>query len=454
VTRIVRLGLLLAFLCGLAAAGQQLTPQNFAVGFPLELEGGYGAYRLELDERVYRAASRPQLTDLRVFDNEGAIQPHVLDLPRPPGGAAREIELPLFTLHCSRPDSSSPEELSVETGPDGTVIRIRGKRPAGPQRHVWGYLLDFGGLEGRPTRLVFGWEPVSESFVARITLEGSDDLVSWRPLTSSVLAELSAEGQRIVRNEIELPSDPPRYLRLAWPAKEGPKLQRVVAVVVERAAELPLRWNEPQPRMREGGMAWVYDAGGPFPVRRLVVTLPSGSGLARIRVESRPSGGAAWTTRYRGLAYNLELEDEPLVNEPVPLATTDRYWRVTIEKTWGTIAHAPGLRLGWRPHRLRFSAGGAPPYLLAVGSVTAGAVDPELERGFRALLDALPESAFGEARLGPQITLAGAAALTRPEPRRPLPWRTWILWGVLVLGVFAIAGMVRSLMREMASSDR
>ena len=439
--------IVLSLLAGGVLAQPTLQPNDFAVGFPLRLQGGYGAYRLELDERVYREATNPRLDDLRVFDARGTAQPHVLDLPRP-ATVEEELRLPLFPLH-SRSSSGPPREVRVETDARGTVVRVLGGA-AGPERpRLWGYLLDLQAIAGRPARIVLDWAPLEQGFVARVALEGSDDLATWRPLGRAALAELVTQGQRIVRNTLELPNGTPRFLRFAWPEEaQATQVEHAVAVLRKDAPAAPLRWLEPAAAAdAEGG--WRYDAGGPFPVRRLVVLLAEG-GLATVRVESRAANSGPWVSRYRGLVYRLRIDGEALNGEPVPVETSDRYWRVVVEQTWGSNGGAPRLRLGWRPHRLRFSAGGEPPYLLAVGSVRAGAVAVELQRGFRSLVEDLPESAFGKASLGDPLPLGGAAARTLPEPPRELPWRTWVLWGVLAAGVLGVASMVRSLVREMS----
>ena len=436
---------------GLTVAESRISPQDFAVGFPLQLQEGYGAYTLDLNEEVYRTVVSPQLADLRIFDDGGTVQPHVLDLPRPAQNLG-EVELPLFTLYCNRPGSSLPEEVRVETGPNGTVIQVTGQQ-TDQQREVWGYLLDLGGLEGQPKQLYFNWAPPEEGFVSRIVIEGSNDLASWRPLQTAVLADLNTEGQRILRDSVELPADLPRYLRFAWPREgSGVELQKVVALVAKEGVVAPLRWLQLEPQ-ETAESSWTYDAGGPFPVRRLQIELPQAGNLARVRLESRAGAGDGWRPRYQGLLYNLQIDGKALRNEEVTIVSSDRYWRLVVEEAWGQIAAAPTLRLGWQPHRLRFSASGKPPYLLAAGSISVSGVDADLESGFRSLIDALPESAFGKASLGPPVTLAGEAALVKPVPKQPLPWRSWILWGVLILGVLVVAGMVRSLLGEMKAGS-
>jgi hypothetical protein len=49
------------------------------------------------------------------------------------------------------------------------------------------------------------------------------------------------------------------------------------------------------------------------------------------------------------------------------------------------------------------------------------------------------------ASLGAPKASAGDAALHAPPP--PLPWRRWLLWGVLVAGAALIAALSLSLLR-------
>jgi len=323
-TLLARLVFALALLWGgLTVAKDQISPQDFAVGFPLQLQEGYDAYALDLNEEVYRAVVSPQLADLRVFDDADAVQPHVLDLPEPEQGQEK-VEVPLFTFYRGRRGASLPEEVRVETDSNGTVVRVAGQQ-ADQQQEVWGYLLDLGGLEGQPKQLYLDWPQPEKGFVSQIIIEGSNDLASWRPLKTAVLADLNTEGQRILRNSVKLPANLPRYLRFAWPQDgSGVELRKAFVLVAKKGAEVPLRWLELEPQ-EAAESSWTYDAGGPFPVRRIQIELPQTGNLARVRLESRASAESSWRLRYHGLLYNLQVDGKPLRNEDVVLASSDRY---------------------------------------------------------------------------------------------------------------------------------
>jgi hypothetical protein len=51
------------------------------------------------------------------------------------------------------------------------------------------------------------------------------------------------------------------------------------------------------------------------------------------------------------------------------------------------------------------------------------------------------------ARASEVFTLGGPGRLDPPPP--PVPWRTWILWGVLCAGVVLLVWMVWRLARQM-----
>lgn len=91
-----------------------------------------------------------------------------------------------------------------------------------------------------------------------------------------------------------------------------------------------------------------------------------------------------------------------------------------------------------------FLTRGQPPYALAAGSQRAQRGDAPLQP----MLDALrrergPRWQPADARLGePARELAGAKALQSARD-----WKTWLLWGLLVLGALVIGGFALSLLR-------
>ena len=112
----------------------------------------------------------------------------------------------------------------------------------------------------------------------------------------------------------------------------------------------------------------------------------------------------------------------------------------------------PTLVLGWIPDVLTFVAEGEPPFTVGFGSATVtaaarpveallGSIDEDQEKGL--IISAEPSQVF---------TLGGEAKLE--PPAAPFPWRTLLLWIVLLAGVAMLAWMVRGLFLQMGTPGR
>jgi hypothetical protein len=119
----------------------------------------------------------------------------------------------------------------------------------------------------------------------------------------------------------------------------------------------------------------------------------------------------------------------------------------------GSRSQAPILQLGGNPSELLFVARGAPPFLLAFGSAKLEQQEGKGESGMilHALDTAPKNQVVGQARLGKRVDLGGDKALQSLPP--PPPWEKWLLWAILILGVGLLAGMARSLVKEMNTRE-
>ncbi|MGV8944228.1 DUF3999 family protein, partial [Thermomonas sp.] len=107
----------------------------------------------------------------------------------------------------------------------------------------------------------------------------------------------------------------------------------------------------------------------------------------------------------------------------------------------------PVLRLGYQPEVMVFLAQGQPPFALVAGSARASRADAPLPH----LVDAIRTRRGSDwqpatASLGTPTVLAGAQALQPAPPQRD--WKSWLLWGLLVLGAAVVAGFAASLLRQ------
>ncbi len=439
-----------AFGAGMAHADAP-KPGDFARGVRLKTEGAAPIYRLALPDALYRVATRDDLGDVRVFNGAGAPVSHVLIRPRVAETAAERVDLPFFPIH-DRETGAAEQVVRFQLAPDGAVIRI-GQEPAEREERIIGCLVDAGRLRRSPEALILDWSS-PESGAVSAAVEGSHDLSRWQPLAPKVvLARLRYGQYALEQRTIPLPERRFNYLRVRWLDEplDVTKIAVRLSPVRQEAARrtLPLTGRKTE---AENGPAFLYDAGGRFPVDRAAVAMTGSNRLLEGVLSSRPENGEDWRVRLRGLFYRLTLGESILESDPadLPSIVTDRHWRLEpASGQSGAGAAPPDLILAWKPHELAFLAEGDKPFTLAFGSRRVEAPDAALGSLLESLKEGGASGVDAWAEVGESLVLGGDGALALPS--RPLPWRQMILWAVLAAGVLLLGWMAWRLQREMRS---
>jgi Protein of unknown function (DUF3999) len=181
------------------------------------------------------------------------------------------------------------------------------------------------------------------------------------------------------------------------------------------------------------------------------VQLADDNSVARIQISNQSMFAPKdlWTTGAGSfVAFRLRDGDTLLVNDPMQsfASQRSRNWRVDLA---APISHAPTLTLAYIPDRFVFLAQGAGPYRLIAGSATTRHSDAPVD----VALNQLRASAGADwkpplAALGARSDLQGEKALAAAVAVTPQPWKTWLLWGVLVAAAGIVAALALSLLRE------
>lgn len=461
-----------------AAAAAEGSPDTFRHRATISVSQPGAFIELPLPVSIYTRAEQAGLQDLRLIDARGdrvpfarlsshATTPAAPDQRRPttmyplppgaasstsPGGADPTLDIRIEgdRLHIRR--------ISTESAPGGEAVPVN-EPPAG-------WLIDLGARPARqaaPTSVELQWPDTAE-FSAVYDLSTSDDLRQWRAAGSGQLMALRSAGAQLAQRSLVLPADAGRYLRLTWAdAATPPRLTSATAIIPAEAgrADEPTSplvtapGKEPAPTRdaRNGsGPAPAgslhFDLGGVVPLRTIDLDLPPGTRVTPVQWQGRQQAQDLWQPLGGHVHYRLERRGELTRSVPLGVETSVRYLRAIPDERAGALDPAQTRLTAQTPlPRLVFVSQGQPPYTLLTGNrqAAAGALplstliaEPAAERG-----------RFGQASLGEwQANPVAVQAADRAEQTAAL--RPWLLWGVLLLGVATLGGMVWRLTRTPA----
>ena len=431
-------------LCLPAIAEAQVATSDFARGAEIHAEGA-SLFRVALPDEVYQTSTRPDLADLRVLNASGQPVPHTLrEAPGPASEDAEWRTVPSFPMTDVQGGGTARAQVRVDAR--GAVLEVTNGTD---RRLTTAYLVDASGVDQPATRIALTWQAAPEvTFLARVSVQGSDDLNIWRTLVpSAAIAQLQRESYTLTQSEIELPAvGRMKYLRISWP-KELAAVTLTTVRVLPRASERQeeTRWKTFDSERLERGGAALYDTHGMFPAQYVDVEFVNAADVASIRVQSRATNESDWRLRYSGLFYALREPDGVLRSNTARISrVSDRYWRLDGGRgsDW-TSKTAPRLKLGWHPHEIVFVARGPAPYMLVYGSGRVSASEAPVDALLASLSESDLSSRVGQATLGEPHDLGGAGALSAAPPYRRLA-----LWGILVAAVIALAVVAIRTFRE------
>jgi hypothetical protein len=441
-----RLSILFALLVATAAGAVEPQRADFAYEAPIALEGAGSVFRVPLTSDVYRAVTRTDLGDMRVFNAAGEVVPH--GLTRPPSKSATITEaLPFFPVSVPAAGTADDVRLRVERGADGGIVSVHTTTARPGEKRI--YLVDATRLKKPLAALELDWDKVADGFIATLRVESSPDLKAWSTVTQGTLAEFARGDDTLVQKRVPVAGHTPKYLRLSWVSeKPGAALTAVRAEV--REAQAPERdWlaSNGSPGAKPGEYRFSLD--GPMPVDRVRVLLPANS-VARVALLARAKDGDPWTTRAEKTVFALERAGGTIIDNEltVPAARGHNQWLLRLHRQENGIA-APRLEFGWTPDEAVFLARGTGPYVLAYGLARAAAapdfgVDELIRRSQRDDPDRIDIAA---AKLGAPVALRGDAA--REVAWYQPDWKRWLLWGVLVGGVALLGYIAFRLVRQL-----
>ena len=184
-------------------ASGQPAMADFARGAQIQLSGRGPVVRLVLPESVYTTVTRADLADVRVFNRAGDTVPHSLrHAPAPQAAVTTLVGVPFFPLRRETPEETVLTQVAV--GPGGAIVEVRGGTP--PSEDTVGYLLDTTSVKVPVDRLSLEWDaPPGTTFLARVSVDASDDLTLWRSVAmGTAIARLQYGDRQLTQADIDL----------------------------------------------------------------------------------------------------------------------------------------------------------------------------------------------------------------------------------------------------------
>jgi hypothetical protein len=431
-------------------------PQDFAYALPLQFEDQDALYQTTLPLSVYQYTVRGDLGDMRVFNAQGEVVPHMLvQQTHSTTSQPERRKLAWFPLRGAANAGLDQLSVRIKRNAAGTLIDINSNAKPQAQATLSGYLLDASAVKPSIQALELDWKNSKESFVGTVTVESSDDLKHWNSVVRGApLTSLQFGGHSLSQKRVELPSLRAKYLRLSWP-QNMPSLQ-LTSVNVELAGtriDTPLNWHTSAgSAVADKAGEYQFDLGAHLPLQRMRIELPQINTLVQAALFSRSRPEHSWQPAGNAVLYKLHHSGQDVKNTDIAVSGNHRYWLLRVEqKSGGLGTGLPGLQAGWQPHQLQFVTRGSAPFQLAYGNKEIKPAEFQINNIFP---HGEGESALKvqPARTGVQIELGGEARLLADAP--PLPWKKWILWSVLCAAVVLLGWMAYRLVKQMENHDK
>ncbi len=438
----------------LAASAAASAPSDFASKWTLGTDK-VGAFSVVLEKSIYQQVTRADLSDLAAFNADGeelafGRMPPALRLPAAVWQPAAWFALPAsiaagstagdLQLHVRR----SPEgNLALDATLPGPTASNAGGEPTG----VSDVLIDVRAKDRLINAIAFDFMAGAPDFSATVRVEASDDLQHWRELAADApLAQLNHERQLLLRHMIDITPQAATYLRLH---ANTPLPLRAVQLRLQVFGADAVRQTVQAEPVSNDGHAFVYRLPAAIAVDRLQIALAGQNQVADIEIDVRNENDRdfrflAHDTVFRLQGEGAETNAAVIESEPLQFSSTNAsQWRI---RSSVALAKPPTLTFGYLPESWVVLTSGRPPYVLVAGSRRARRDAFPIE----ALIAQMRAGKNNEWRpplvqLGPMRTSAGAAALSGWDASAR---RTWLLWGILLLGALAVVAMVIKLLRS------
>ena len=452
--------LMLMFTASSAWGAVNITPNDFGYGFTVNFLDGKSVYEFLLPQNVYQSVTRSDLGDIRIFNSNSEIVPHEIitqDKNSLTSIAIPSKPLTFFPLYSEHESTTALKGIAISTNSQGTIIKVGTSADdlKAKEEKLSGYLIDASMLEAPIKNILVKFAtPNNKQFFKKISINGSNDLEHWNnAASSSVLANLVHQKETLVKNIISLPHGEYKYYKLSWADHTEPvKIAKLTANFDKKSqvGKVTRNWFAVAGTIDSNDDAsFLYELDGYYPVSSVQVSFSQPNTFGNVTIEARNDVHAQWVPCQTKNIYSLTKEGTILEEGTLNFSPRRfKYWRLKLNSQKEAFgSHAPELKFGWAPEKLRFLARGTSPFFAGFGNSQIAPMAPVSlqENGF--------SESIGIASLTDYTVIGGKPKLTSSSVHE-YPWKSWILWAVLVLGVCGLGKMAYSLMKSMNDENK
>ncbi|QBB69215.1 DUF3999 domain-containing protein [Pseudolysobacter antarcticus] len=468
--RTTLVGVVFAVFCADAMAAKS---SDFAYAWPLTTGAESSAYQIEITPEVYAALFDPELRDLEVFNAaDEAVPLQAVAFDTQVLYHEERVKLPSFALPRNADDQASDDlHIQIERDITGRLRKLdtqTGNARAASTRTD--YLLDASAIDAPIESLWLQDTNSTSALNAQFAVDASDDLQHWHTLVDAAsVMDLRQNDATLVRRQIVLAQAHAKYLRLrrldngTTPGTGFSVEARLLSrTSVQRPGrqwiDVPLSAQDAPSTIAPASaghnpppIGYQYLLPGALNVEALRVTLASDNSIAEMSALSRLGGGAtqSWSQRARFTAFRLRQDGAVLSNDEIAIGSglRSREWRIEPAQALSVPA---SLSIAYRPDRFVFLAQAPGPYRLVAGQRSERRGDAPVNAALMQLRARLGHDWQPPlVTLGARETLRGAAATAAPAPTpEAYPWKSWLLWTLLVGGAAAVGFMALQLLKD------
>jgi hypothetical protein len=441
-------------------------PDAYALRLPLKLAPDVSLQRLALPAQVLVNLQTPGYGDIRIFNAQGQAVAMALARTAPRLEARQQLTLTAYPV-LGPATAAGLEGLSlrIEERHGQRVVQINtgsasnansASTAAPPQ--LLGALLDARTVS-RPLVALALRADLPEAQPVTFSVHASRDLNHWHPLGQTVLFQAGAARLGETEMALDFADVKDSYLRITWTGAAGQPVNASVRgatlTTSSRSASGPPVEAALAPPALTDAHSLNFSLPFATPLAALRITPPGSDVLIPLRVLGRNERSQPWTLLASSVLYRLQTAGGVQTSAPVALpGIAFRELKIEADAKTPGFGAPPEITLQFEPVQIVFLASGPAPFVLAAGRAgTASAYLPisSLIPGYRSAQEnTLPltqADVSGLQGADRQGQAAGPVVVAAPGAGNTLPARSLVLWGILLLGVTALAAMAWVLLR-------